>query len=137
MSNIDTAIYTSDELLFSELTPEEGAVIEGGATLRLIRATAIKASADAFPAINGDDVYIKCNGNKIYGTNNNVKTGNTFGIGKSCEFNGTASIRFFDADVLSDDSLGGFTVGTTPTNGTKSSVISGSGSKYEVYYTVT
>ncbi|MBE8965116.1 hypothetical protein IQ277_02305 [Nostocales cyanobacterium LEGE 12452] len=136
MSNIDTAIYTSDELLFSELTPEEGAVIEGGATLRLIRATAIRASADVFPGINGDDVYIKCNGNKIYGTNNNVKTGDTFSIGKSYQFSGTASIRFFDADVLSDDPLGGFIVGSNPT-GIKSAIISGSGSTYEVYYKVT
>ncbi|NER31807.1 MAG: hypothetical protein F6J89_30410, partial [Symploca sp. SIO1C4] len=43
------------EQLFTELTPEEGAVIEGGAWLYLYKATAINAGAD-FGWHNGDDV---------------------------------------------------------------------------------
>jgi hypothetical protein len=136
MSNIDTAIYTSDELLFSELTPEEGAVIEGGAILLLHKATALKASSDILPGVNGDDVVIKIDGNKIFGTKKNVKTGDTFSIDKFYQFNGTASIDFFDADPPGnpDDYLGGFTV-NNPTAYT-SKIIEGSDSRYRVFYEV-
>lgn len=138
MSNINTAISTSDEQLFAELTPEEGAVIEGGATLLLYKATALRASSDITPGTNGDDVVVKINGNKVHGTVQDVETGETFNINKFHVIDGTASITFFDADVWGnpDDYLGGFTVGSTPTNGKKWKQISGSDSIYNVQYEV-
>ncbi|WP_414586691.1 hypothetical protein [Scytonema sp. PCC 10023] len=137
MSNINTAISTSDEQLFTELTPEEGAVIEGGAILLLHKAIALRASSDITPGVNGDDVVIKVNGEKIFGTKKNVQTGDTFDIEKFYSFNGTASVNFFDADVAGnpDDHLGGFNV-NNPTNGKKWITIHGSDSRYQVQYEV-
>ncbi|MUG97798.1 hypothetical protein F7734_38025 [Scytonema sp. UIC 10036] len=138
MSNIDTAISISDEQLFTELTSEEGAVIEGGALLLLHKATAIKASSDIASNTNGDDVVVKADGKKIHGTVKDVETGETFNINKFHVIDGTASITFFDADVWgnADDYLGGFTVGNSPTNGKKWKRISGSDSIYDVQYEV-
>ncbi|WP_414586693.1 hypothetical protein [Scytonema sp. PCC 10023] len=51
MSNINTAISTSDEQLFTELTPEEGAVVEGGSSLRLISLTPVGNPFENDPAI--------------------------------------------------------------------------------------
>jgi hypothetical protein len=135
MSNINTAIYTSDEQLFTQLTPEEGAVIEGGATLLLHKATALRASSDPLPGINGDDPYFRVNGDKVFGTKN-VKTGDTFQINKFYQFSGTAVIDSFDGDLGNpDDYLGSFKV-KNPTNGMKSTIIEGSDSRYRVFYTV-
>ncbi|MBW4626646.1 MAG: hypothetical protein KME49_14380 [Brasilonema octagenarum HA4186-MV1] len=125
------------EQLVTELTPEQGAVIEGGAWLYLYKATAIKAGAD-FGWSNGDDVYARINGDKT-STTNDVDTGETANFFQWKQFSGTASINLFDSDgglAGDDDSLGGFTVGTTPTNGSKTKRISGSGSIYDVTYAV-
>ncbi|MEB3179934.1 MAG: hypothetical protein VKL59_12985 [Nostocaceae cyanobacterium] len=135
MSDKFTAV--NNEQLFTELTPEEASVVEGGARLILYNATAIKADADFGPS-NGDDVYIKVNGNKIFGTVNDVDTGETVNINRVISFNGTARVNFFDNDPWpnDDDSLGGFTVGSTPTGGTRTARIRGSGSVYDVTYRV-
>ncbi|MDZ8258556.1 hypothetical protein [Nostoc sp. ChiQUE01b] len=125
------------EQLFTELTPKEGAVIEGGARLFLYKALALRASSDILPGVNGDDVVIKLNGNKIHGTVKNVKTGDVININKFFDFSGTATLDFFDADPPGnpDDYLGGFNV-KNPTNGQTSRVISGSDSEYRVFYEV-
>lgn len=125
------------EQLFTELTPEEGAVIEGGASLYLYKATAVKANAD-FGWGNGDDVYARINGDKT-NTTNDVDTGETANFFKWKQFSGTANINLFDSDgglAGDDDYLGGFSVGTTPTNGLVTKRISGGGSIYDVTYGV-
>lgn len=124
------------EQLFTELTSEEGAVIEGGATLYLYKATAINAGAD--PGwFNGDDVYARINGDKTRKTND-VDRGETANFYKFKTFSGTASINLFDDDSWGnpDDYLGGFTVNSTSTNGFKTKRISGGGSTYDVTYMV-
>lgn len=135
MSNINQ--ITANEQLFTELTPKEGAVIEGGARLYLYKATAVKAGADPGWR-NGDDVYARINGDKTRKTND-VDTGETANFFKGKTFSGTASINLFDSDsgwFNRDDYLGGFTVSSTPTNGWVTRRISGSGSVYDVTYMV-
>ncbi|MBE9103578.1 hypothetical protein IQ229_01030 [Nostoc cf. edaphicum LEGE 07299] len=140
MSNISTSSNSvvDQEQLFTDLTPEEGSVIEGGATLWLYSATAIQANAD-FGSRNGDDVYARINGYKTNKTND-VDAGEAVTFNIDRYFSGTASINFFDSDgglfTGSDEYLGGFTVGSTPTNGTVTTRISGSGSIYDVVYAV-
>ncbi|BAZ15789.1 hypothetical protein NIES4071_76610 [Calothrix sp. NIES-4071] len=131
------SLSTSNEQLFTELTAEEASVLEGGATLILYNATAIKADADFGPS-NGDDLYIKVNGRKIFGTADDVDTGETVNIGKRISFSGTAKVNLFDGDPWpnDDDSLGGFTVGSTPTYGTRTARVSGSGSTYDITYSI-
>ncbi len=123
--------------LFTELTPEEGAVIVGGAQLELLRATAVHTNGD-YGLHNGDDVYIQVNGAKIQSTVNDVDTGETFLINKSTKFSGTASMNFFDDDspYSSDDFLGGYTFGRTPTNGEQTVRITGGYSTYDVTYRI-
>jgi hypothetical protein len=128
---------SNKQQLFTELTAEEASVIEGGATLILHNATAIRAGADFGPS-NGDDLYIKVNGRKVYGTRNDVDTGETAYIGRRVSFNGSARVNLFDDDPwpLDDDSLGGFTVGSSPTHGTRTARVRGSGSVYDVTYSI-
>jgi hypothetical protein len=127
----------SNEQLFTELTAEEASVIEGGATLILHNATAIQAGAD-FGWSNGDDLKIKVNGRQVFGTLDDVDTGETAYINKRVSFSGTAKINLFDGDPWpnDDDYMGGFTVGTTPTNGTQTMRVSGSGSTYDITYSI-
>ncbi|WP_100904466.1 hypothetical protein [Nostoc flagelliforme] len=146
MSNFDKTTSTSDissvgsEQLFTELTPEQAAVIEGGVALFLIvdGLQAIKAGADGFPSGN-DDTYLTVNGRQLggeigftTGQYSTIGLGATFGIGNS------ARVELFDADSGfngKDDNLGGFTV-TGTTNGQVKTRVSGSGSIYDVYYRV-
>ena len=130
--------------LITELTPEEGAVIEGGATLFLYGAYAKQAGADKFPFSwrgnwgDGDDLYITVNGKKVFGPQDDVDTGEFVRINRRISFGRYAKISLFDADRKSrDDFLGGFTVGSTPTKGIKSTTVMGSGSIYSVFYRVT
>ena len=135
MSNIDK--MTANEQLFTELTPEEGAVIEGGATLVLIQAMAIKAGAD-LGFWNGDDVYATINGRVKTRQTNDVDTGEFANIYKTWSFIGTAEIDLFDNDPWPnrDDHLGGFTVRSTDLKGLYTERVSGSGSRYVVTYMI-
>ncbi|MBE8965113.1 hypothetical protein IQ277_02290 [Nostocales cyanobacterium LEGE 12452] len=139
MSNINAAIYTFDEQLFTELTPEEGAFIEGGARLILYNATAIQARADGnWKDGNGDDLYIVVNGIRLPGTYNDVDTGESINISRTINFTGTARVNLFDDDPSSssaDDYLGGFTVGDSRT-GQKTVRVTKGGSIYDVLYKV-
>ncbi|MEH2417296.1 hypothetical protein [Nostoc sp.] len=123
-----------EEQLFAQLTPEEGAVIEGGGFLLIEQLQAIKANADTF---DDDDTYITVNGSKLWGTEG-FSTGKTSGVNRGLGVNFPTRIELFDEDGGfngSDDSLGGFTVNGA-TNGTAIARVSGSGSIYDVYYRV-
>ncbi|MBE9106911.1 hypothetical protein IQ229_18860 [Nostoc cf. edaphicum LEGE 07299] len=126
-------IYSIDnEQLFAQLTPEEGAVIEGGGFLLIEQLQAINADADTF---GDDDTYITVNGSKIWGPNG-FSTGQTFVVNRGLGVDLPARIELFDEDGFlngSDDSLGGFTV-FGATNGTARARVSGGGSTYDVYY---
>ena len=125
----------NDEQLFAQLTPEEGAVIEGGGGFLLIdQLQAINAGADTF---GDDDTYITVNGSKLWGSEG-FSTGKTIGVNRGLGVDFPTRIELFDEDGFlngSDDSLGGFTV-NGPTNGTAITRVSGGGSTYDVYYRV-
>lgn len=120
------------EELFTELTPAEAAVVEGGVRVVIDRIQAIKAGADP---VGADDTYITVNGDKIWG-NYSMTTGQTAFVGKSYTAPGSsAQVRLFDADPWPnrDDQMGGFTA--VNTRGVLTPVrVSGSGSTYDVYY---
>lgn len=119
------------EQLFSELTPAEAAVVEGGLRLTIQRIQAIKAGADS---LSNDDTYITVNGTKIWG-DYGMNSGQTRLVNRSRTTPGSsARVQLFDADWPdSDDSMGGFTAGNTNGALTRARV-SGSGSTYDVYY---
>ena len=121
------------EQLFSELTPAEAAVVEGGLRLTIDRIQAIKAGADF---LNRDDTYITVNGTKIWGEQN-MSTGQIRNVNRS--FTGSGSslrVELFDADPGNDDRLGGFNA--VNTRGVERRVrVSGSGSTYDVFYRAT
>jgi hypothetical protein len=66
------------EQLFSELTPAEAAVVEGGLRLTIDRIQAIRAGADP---IGADDTYITVNGTKIWG-DYSMTTGQTRSVNR-------------------------------------------------------
>ncbi|MEH2166125.1 MAG: hypothetical protein V7K41_05510 [Nostoc sp.] len=126
----------NDEQLFSQLTPDEGAVIEGGGGFLIIdQLQAINAGADTF---NDDDTYITVNGSRLWGASG-FSTGTTSGVNRGLGVDFPTNIALFDEDDGffggDDDYLGGFTV-NGPTNGQAITRVSGSGSTYDVYYRV-
>ncbi|MHC5775636.1 hypothetical protein [Nostoc sp.] len=133
-SNSDLACI-DDEQLFAQLTPEEGAVIEGGAFLLIDQLQAIKADADTF---GDDDTYITVNGSKLWGPDS-FSTGQTSGVNRGLGVDFPARIELFDEDGGfngSDDSLGGFTINGSTNGAAAIARVSGGGSIYDVYYRV-
>ena len=133
MSNIDK--ITTNEQLFTELTPEEGAVIEGGVRLYLVSAKAIKAGAD-FGWSNGDDVYATFSHTSAKThTTNDVDTGEIVNFYKWLnQLNLYTRITLYDDDTIGKDYLGHFDVKKTDPKGWYKKRISGSGSTYDVKY---
>jgi hypothetical protein len=80
------------EQLFTELTAEQAAVIEGGATLYLNRIECLKASSDP---VGGDEPYINVNGKKVW--SGSMEQGSTLTINKSVK--GSS----FDTSMYDDD----------------------------------
>ncbi|MEH2202455.1 MAG: hypothetical protein V7K53_00035 [Nostoc sp.] len=129
------AIVVAQEQLFTNLTPEEAAIIEGGYNLYVSSIVCLKDGADTF---SQDDVYANVTVDEI--TSRLDIGGMSAGDGKNLgwEFNffENAEISFFDSDWPdSDDALGGFSV-SGPTNGIQRTTISGGGSRYRVSYSV-
>ena len=123
-------ISTSTQL-FTDLTPEEGAAVAGGAFLYIDRIQALKAGADTF---GKDDTYITLNGEKIWG-DKGFSTGDTHKVEIAKPIGGSASVRLFDSDGFlngKDDYMGGFSVSSQPTNGLTTAIVSGGGSRSEV-----
>ena len=122
------------EQLFTELTPAEAALIEGGSVLELHALGAIKAGADS-PSSDGDDIYILVNGQDI-GFSKHMKTGQKAEIDKFVNFSGFAVIELFDKDShSSDDKIGSFTITGGALAG-DTQYLSGSNSEYLLAYRV-
>jgi hypothetical protein len=91
------------EQLFTDLTSEQAAVIEGGATLTLQRIECLKASSDP---VGGDEPYINVNGNKQW--SGSMEQGSTRTINKKLKVGSVADINMFDDDPWPnpDDPIG-------------------------------
>ncbi|MBD3884668.1 hypothetical protein IFO70_23300 [Phormidium tenue FACHB-886] len=137
MTNINPSVASPalDDQLFTDLTAEQAAVVEGGAKLLSVRKIqAIRAGADTFGA---DDTYLTINGEKVFGPRG-MSTGNTATVNRAVEFSGSATISLFDEDGFlngDDDFMGSFSV-SQATQGTQRARVSGGGSTYDVYYRV-
>lgn len=85
--------------LFTELTPEQAAVIEGGLTLRLDSLEAIQTGSDT---VTGDDPLIKVNGFSVFSLTNvnlsNNRENNIFAINQSFDVGDSISIEITDDD---------------------------------------
>ena len=128
MSNTDK--ISTNEQLFTELTPEQAAVVEGGLFIHIERLDAIKAGADT---LSKDDTYIKINGEKIWGKES-FRTGQKRDVNRGLSVDSSfARVTLFDQDFGDDDYLGGFTAYNT-SGSERRAQVSGSGSTYDVYY---
>ncbi|OYD95744.1 hypothetical protein CDG76_12495 [Nostoc sp. 'Peltigera membranacea cyanobiont' 210A] len=141
MSNITStasATVVAQEQHFTNLTPEEASVIEGGYTLNVYSLVCAADGAD--PWYKGkDDVYAKVTLDGIttnYGVGD-MGTGDAKNLLWEFNFFENAEISFFDSDWPdSDDPLGSISVSGL-TNGLQKPTIRGSGSRYKVFYDVT
>ncbi|WP_019507675.1 hypothetical protein [Pleurocapsa sp. PCC 7319] len=88
-----------NQALFTKLTPEQAAAIEGGATLRLDTLRLNRAGSDD---IGGDDPIIRLNGNTVASFRDiiisNNPADNIFSIDQSFAVGDT-----FDIQILDDD----------------------------------
>ena len=123
------ALNTIDEQLFTELTAEQSAIVEGGKWLTIHDIKAEKAGADYGSA---DDTYIKINNQKVWGENSMI-TGTYRNVNVSRSFSDYASVSLFDEDWGADDFMGNFVVSDL---GEGYRTVSGGGSTYTIHYTV-
>ncbi|MDZ8035741.1 MULTISPECIES: hypothetical protein [unclassified Nostoc] len=129
------AAVVAQEQLFTNLTPEEAAIIEGGYNLYVSSIVCLKDGADSF---SQDDVYANVTVDEISSRLDvgGMSAGDGKNLGWEFNFFENAEISFFDSDWPdSDDALGGFSV-SGPTNGIQRTTISGGGSRYRVSYSV-
>jgi hypothetical protein len=119
-----------NEQLFSELTPAEAAVVEGGLRVVIDHIEAIEAAADF---LGPDDTYIQINGKKVWG-DHTMSKGELRQVNRSATGPGSSlRVELFDADWDFDDKLGAFNA--VNTKGVQKRVrVSGSGSIYDVFY---
>jgi hypothetical protein len=125
------------EQLFTELTPEEAAVIEGGKRIILSKIKCVKANMDSPASLNSDDVYIKFGNQTVWGPKS-MDDGheiNLEGIGK--DFTSSINVGLWDDDPGPDDHIATSNFGAV-TNVWKTREFNNSnGSKYILTYKVT
>ena len=122
--------------LCTEITDEQASTVQGEKKLWLRRMTAFKAGSDGegegFLG-KDDDVYAVINGEKI--NIGSFKTGDIKRLNIVREVGSSATVLFYDKDLLSSDNLvGSMRVSKSIKDG--SIVTSGSKSKYEISYSL-
>jgi hypothetical protein len=142
MSNIDkmTAKFELDDLgnkkeLFTKLTLEEGAVIVGGATFKLLGVDAVKAGKQY-------DIYVNFNGTRMFGTKT-LYSGNYYDeTNNPVSFETAGRLSIWDEDNSSwpwgdddDDLLGSWRISDTP--GRYWARVWGDGYDYTLDYEIT
>ncbi len=128
-----------DEQLFTEVSAEQAAVVEGGLRVQLSFIRAIRAGADG--SGRDDDLYVSYNGVNAGALNGpdltrnrpkRMRTGQVSNIATSATANGSIRVRLFDRDESSaDDLIGSFTVSAAG-QGTRR--LTGGGSDYEISF---
>jgi hypothetical protein len=134
MSSINQ-LAAIDTALLTDLTVEQSAIVEGGLFLYIQGIQAIRAGADTF---GDDETYISYTdsmGKKSALGETSMSSGEYHDVSFGTPVFGVGSVQLFDSDWGQDDSLGGFRV-SGPTNGPAVQRVSGSGSTYDVYYSV-
>lgn len=120
--------------LFTELSSDQAATVEGGLTVTITKIQCLKAGADGFLG-GGDDLYVKGDGGFLHGRTFGMKSAQTRTINlKFFSSRNAAAIDLFDSDTSSqDDFLGGFSANSTGGQ-VFSKQVSGSGSRYRIFY---
>lgn len=116
--------------LFTDLTQEQSATVEGGAVFTLHSVYAANAKKQ-------DDLYIKFEGEKIFGTRD-MDRGDFVRVERSDFFEKQSFLSFYDKDkglFRSNDYLGGKWISVRPTSYGRARV-AGNGYDYTAYYSV-
>lgn len=127
MTNItSTSAILTQEQLFTELTPEEGSDIQGGAKLELI-------GIDVEVAASQYNLYVNFNGKRLFG----VKTvyRGYYEVGRSEDFDVAGRLMVWDEDWGKDDILASEPIFNTP--GDHQLHVEGNGYKYRLDYRIT
>jgi hypothetical protein len=132
-NNLISAIDTQ---LFTELSTEQAAVVEGGLSqVQILSVRCIKAGADSDGT---DEVFASFNGaDSNFGRPISMRTGSVANFGQSGGSGSSIRVQLFDKDGSNRnaaDLLGSFTVRGAVGN-PQTRRISGSGSTYEVTFT--
>lgn len=133
-----TSLSAMDETLFTEISPEQAAVVEGGLQVLLTSIRCIKAGADLG---SGDDVFVRYNSRDANALNGpdltfakpkSMTTGSFSNISTKGSASGSVRVDLFDKDSTGPQLLGGFRVSSA---GRRTRTVSGSGSTYEISFT--
>lgn len=122
--------------LFTELTPEQSAAVEGGAALVIHDLTAIKSGESGFFS-KTDDPYILVNSKRLRFKRSNVRVGVAQTVNEVTDFTRRATVQIMDEDPGSDDRRARFLITDTGSNKVlRNSTRSGGGSIYNMTYSV-
>jgi hypothetical protein len=130
------------EQLFTELAPEEAAVIEGGKRIFLKQIECINANMDTPAAWNSDDLYLQftyANGtkDKVWGTRS-MDNGHIINLGNLARtFNGSLKVSLWDEDPGFDDLVDSHYLDATTTGWRTKRFANANGTKYDLTYRVT
>ena len=135
-----TLTNNQNEQLFTDLTPEEAALIEGGAVF-LSYIQALKLTKDEKD--KRDEPYLLVNGRKIWEAKGGMKVGDIRKVGKFAfdprMFGGIPNIQLWENDGTgrcSDDFIGQLRVTKPTPRGRRVATFTGSGAKYRLFYSV-
>lgn len=119
--------------LFTELTPEQASIVEGGAWLQIGALYSEYTGADPD---SGDDAYIEVNGKKLWGTKEfNGKM--SYSVDKGIFFKDYAFINVIDKDDSSNQLVGYGHMSEHNNLGSWVKLNSANGSQYWIYYQMT
>jgi hypothetical protein len=93
-----------NEQLFADLTPEEAAIVKGGATLYIKRIHAVRLTTDD-RWTGKDEPYIRVDGLKVWGPTG-INQGEILGVYQYHPVGRYSTIQLWEDDPLYDDGLG-------------------------------
>ena len=136
---MSTLVNDRDRQLFTDITPAEASIIEGGRKIFLSHIQALRLTKDEKDG--RDEPYILANGRNIWAAKGGMKVGDTRRIGKfvSSPLRWFANIQLWENDGfgrLSDDFIGQLPVTPWMPKGKKVATLTGSGAKYKLFYSV-
>ncbi|WP_088889246.1 hypothetical protein [Leptolyngbya ohadii] len=135
--------FNLDNSLFTDIPSEQAAIVEGGLTLAVHSIQCLKAGADGFFGgkddtyiTSADSGFIEAPGATATGVMS-MDSGNSRTVNRTWRnFKSSLRIDLFDLDGNfgnSDDHMGGFTANSTGGQ-IFSKRVSGSGSRYRIFY---
>jgi hypothetical protein len=131
-NNMITLTNNLNEQLFADLTPEEAAIVKGGATLYIKRIHAVRLTTD--DRFSGkDEPYIRVDGIKVWGPTG-INQGEILGVYQYHAVGRYSTIQLWEDDLRYDDRMGTLGLFRAGIGFDKLATFKGKGGEYRIRY---